>query len=184
MRLFFAIELPARIRSALGALRARAADDYRWVDPELMHLTLAFLGEQPPERLPELEAVGAAAAGGARPFRLALGATGSFGGRRAPRVLWVGLGGDLEALAGLQAALAAGLRRGAFPVEDRPFAPHVTLARRRESAGPGPLVGWPPHPPPPTPFAVDALSLMHSRLGRGGPRYTPLRRFPLRATDG
>jgi 2'-5' RNA ligase len=180
MRLFFAIELPDPIKSALGALQAPHASDYRWVDPSLMHVTLAFLGEQPPERLPELEAIGTVAAGSARAFRLSIGVTGTFGSRRTPRVLWVGLAGDLAALNRLHATLADGLRSAGFGVEDRPFAAHISLARRRESAGGEPLVGWPPPcPPPSSPFEVETLTLMQSQLGRGGARYTPLTRHPL-----
>jgi RNA 2',3'-cyclic 3'-phosphodiesterase len=180
MRLFFAVELPPEVQQALGRLRMPDVRDYRWVDPSLIHLTLAFLGEQPEAALPALEAIAAEAARAVGPFELRLGQVGSFGPKRAPRVLWVGLEGDLDALGRLHAALAAGLRHGGYPVEDRPFAPHITLARRRESAGRDPLPGWPPSSPPARTFRVAALSLMHSRLGHGGPRYAALAHAALR----
>ena len=52
MRLFFAIELPAEVQAALGRLRPKEDNrDYRWPDPALLHVTLAFLGEQPDSQL-------------------------------------------------------------------------------------------------------------------------------------
>jgi 2'-5' RNA ligase len=93
-------------------------------------------------------------------------------------VVWVDVAGDVEALLSLQATLASGLNQAGFPVEDRPFRAHVTLARRRETAQGGPPQGWPPEVEPAS-FALRQLSLMHSRLGRGGPTYTALFRFPI-----
>jgi len=58
MRLFFAAELPEQVRNLLGGLRLAEAADYRWVDPGLLHVTLAFLGQQPQARLEALEQVG------------------------------------------------------------------------------------------------------------------------------
>ena len=182
MRLFFALELPPRVQAALGRLRPNEESrDYRWAEPSLLHLTLAFLGEQPPERLPVLEQVGSAAASGSRPAVLRLGTPGSFGGSRtAPRVLWVGLEGDLEALSELHTRLDSALRQAEFPVEERPFRPHITLARRRETAHSGALVGWPPPDRPNrSEFTMHHLTLFQSRLSPRGPTYTPLFQFPL-----
>ena len=181
MRLFFAIELPPSVQAALGRLNPKDENrDYRWSDPSLLHVTLAFLGEQPAERLELLQRVGEAAAGASRPGTLRLGEVGSFGSRRAPRVLWVGLDGDLQAVSALQTRLAAGLRQAGFTLDDRPFTPHVTLARRREQARGGPPAGWPPTDRPRhTAFALDRLTLFESRLSPRGPTYTPVFHFPL-----
>ena len=95
-------------------------------------------------------------------------------------MLWVGFDGDLQALQNLQASLDAGLRHAGFQVEDRPFRPHVTLARRREQARGGPPAGWPPSERPRHPaFAMDRLTLFESRLSPRGPSYTPLFQFEL-----
>jgi 2'-5' RNA ligase len=147
----------------------------------MLHVTLAFLGEQPAQRLPELSGIGADAAARVPAFTLRLRDAGSFGPRRAPRVLWVGIGDGRRELGDLNAHLADGLRQSDFPVEDRPFAPHITLARRRESA---PASGPPAWPPADARVAsvstqVIRLSLMHSQLGRGGARYTAVEHFPL-----
>ena len=179
MRLFFAVELPADVQGALGRLRpSDASADYRWVDPSLLHLTLAFLGEQPEDRLEVLQRVGAIAASGSHAGHLRLGQTGSFGSRGAPRVLWVDLAGDLDTVLQLQSRLSAGLRDAGFPVESREFRPHITLARRRETARGGPPRGW-PLPAPHASFAMRQLTLMHSKLSPRGPTYTPVSQFPI-----
>jgi 2'-5' RNA ligase len=177
VRLFFAVELPAEARGILARL-SDTNRDYRWSDPSLLHVTLAFLGEQPEDRLGTLEQIGMAAAGDSRGGVLRLGNAGQFGGKRAPRVLWVDLAGDTEALMALQRRVDTGLRHDGFPSEDRPFRAHITLARRRESAQGGPPAGWPPtveH----AAFTLNQLTLMQSRLSPRGPSYTPLFQFPL-----
>jgi 2'-5' RNA ligase len=177
VRLFFAVELPGEARAVLARL-GDTNRDYRWSDPSLLHVTLAFLGEQPQDRLGSLEQVGAAAAGDSRGGILRLGNAGQFGGKRAPRVLWVDLAGDTEALMVLQRRLDAGLRQNGFPTEDRPFRAHITLARRRESAQGGPPAAWPPEVEHAS-FSLEQLTLMQSRLSPRGPTYTPVFQFPL-----
>jgi RNA 2',3'-cyclic 3'-phosphodiesterase len=179
VRLFFAIELPSEVRAALGRLHPANDRDYRWVDPAQLHVTLAFLGEQPETALPLLEQIGSAAASASRSAKLRLDQPGSFGPRRSPRVLWLGLEGDLHHLTALHAALAARLHEAAFSVEDREFRPHITLARRRESAPSGAPPPWPPQNPPHAAFQVDHLTLFQSRLSPRGATYHPLGLFPL-----
>jgi 2'-5' RNA ligase len=184
VRLFFALELPPEVKRALGKLRPSVDDSsYRWVDPASMHLTLAFLGEQPAARLDALDEVGSAAASASRPGVLRLGAPGTFGGRNAPRVLWVGLDGDLDALGAIQARLDRGLRHAGFELEERAYSPHITLARRRPAARGGAPPGWPPEHVSRDPIPVDHVTLFESRLSPRGATYIALRDFPLAATD-
>lgn len=175
--MFFAVELPAEVRAVLGRLRG-VDGDYRWVDPALMHVTLAFLGEQPDEQLAALERVGSVAAAASHRGVLRLGQAGSFGPKRAPRVLWVDLAGNVDRLLALQRQLAGSLRQSGFATEEREFRAHVTLARRRETARGGLPQGWPPtveH----AAFGLEQLTLMRSQLSPRGPTYTPLLQFHL-----
>jgi 2'-5' RNA ligase len=182
MRLFFAITLPDEIRAALAGLQPPAPErDYRWVGPDTMHVTLAFLGEQPADRLDLLATIGQAAASRVPPARLRLGQPGTFGSRQAPRALWVGLSGEVPALISLHQHLAEGLRSASFPVEAQRYQPHITLARRRPRASGGPPPGWPPTPPSGASFAMDTLTLFESRLSPRGPTYLPLQEHRLTA---
>ena len=187
MRLFFAVELSRDVQSALGKLRppdgVAWARDYRWVEPESMHITLAFLGEQPPDALATLRRIGTQAAGSSRAGTLTIGGAGAFGPRRAPRVLWVGLQGDLRPLEELQAQLASNVRGSGFRLEeDRAFSPHITLARRRTVADSGVPPAWPPsRPPGPLRVPLQYLTLFQSQLRPSGSRYTALDRFPVGA---
>jgi RNA 2',3'-cyclic 3'-phosphodiesterase len=95
-------------------------------------------------------------------------------------VLWVSLEGDVSALEALQADLSARLRAAGIPLEHRPFRPHITLARRRESARGGPPPGWPPPLDPSRPeFPLQTLTLFESRLSPRGATYLALAEFPL-----
>jgi RNA 2',3'-cyclic 3'-phosphodiesterase len=185
VRLFFAIAIPPEVQAALGRIRASEGGDYRWVEPSSLHVTLAFLGEQPQARLADLQAIGAAAASASHGGVLKLGEPGSFGARSAPRVLWIGLAGNLAALHDLQTRLAAGLRQAglAHEQEQHPFRAHITLARRRATARSGKLDGWPPtHAPDPNTFAMRQLTLFESRLSPRGAVYTSVFEFPLVTT--
>jgi len=180
VRLFFAITLPSDVQFAISRLRPPdEGRDYRWVHPSLMHLTLAFLGEQPEERLEVLQRVGSEVAQASAPGVLRLGTAGGFGARNVPRVLWVDLDGDLPALLGLQRNLDTALRAAGFTLEDRPFRAHITLARRRESASGGSPTGWPPPVTDAPAFRLRQLTLMHSRLSPRGATYTHVFEFPI-----
>ena len=135
MRLFVAVVPPAeevaRLEAAIGARDERL----RWVPPEQWHLTLVFCGEVAESVVPELtERLGRAAAR-TDAFPLALAGGGSFPKQAArARVLWVGLAGDVSTLSRLADRCSAAARRCGIDVEDRPFRPHLTLARARRDA--------------------------------------------------
>ena len=123
-RLFIAAVPPPSVRAALVAMqdalragpaaRPTPARELRWVRPEAMHLTLRFLGGTPGERAPAIGRALAATAAASPPIDLRLGALGTFGGHR-PRVVWVGLEGDLAALAACAAMLNRAPGRGGLP---------------------------------------------------------------------
>lgn len=189
LRLFVALELPVPILAALeqlqDQLRAdRSARAVRWTRPEGIHLTLKFLGETPPDRLDVIRAGLQVAASAHRSLRLGAAGLGCFPNPRAPRVVWVGLTGDLDALAALQSAVEAAIAPLGFPTEKRPFSPHLTLGRVRQDASAaevralgalvsgtavGTLGAW----------QATAISLMRSELSRDGARYTCLFSAPL-----
>lgn len=188
LRLFVAIDLPPAWREYLAA-RARdierLAPGYaRWVAPELLHLTVVFLGEQPAERLAVIQEAVASAAAAVPAFTLALGGLGAFG-TPAPRVLWVEARPSGNGLQRLHAALQRELEARAVPFDVKPLVPHLTLGRARRDASTAAgraLAERLPRlalPPPPQPFRVAEVALMRSELSPRGPRYTSLAEYPL-----
>jgi 2'-5' RNA ligase len=153
----------------------KAASAFRWVPPESLHLTLRFLGGVSPDRLDALRTDLRGL--GERPFRLALDGVGTFGGRSAVRVVWVGLGEGTEPAAELAERVEAVCQAAGLEAETRPFRGHVTLARARGSRG-APLPEL-PSPPALAPWTATEFVLYESRLGRPNATYLPLERFPL-----
>ncbi|MCT2278839.1 RNA 2',3'-cyclic phosphodiesterase [Micromonospora chalcea] len=132
MRLFAAVYPPAVAVADLTArvkgLRVAAARHARLADPANLHLTLAFLGEVPDARLPDVKHALASAARTARTPLLRLAGGGSFGEGRST-VLWVDVRGDVEALDALARSIRGELRAEGLPCDDKPFRAHLTIAR-------------------------------------------------------
>jgi 2'-5' RNA ligase len=173
LRLFTAIELPDSVRSAVAAEQRRVAASLaggsrlRLVKPEQMHLTLVFIGQVAEER-------GAAIAAQMErdipmaPFRITLGGIGAFPPRGAPRALYVDVADGADATIELHALVAERLGQR----DERPFRPHVTLGRWRESRP----SDRPKASRPAAIGTVDVVSvtLFQSRLSSAGPAYTRL----------
>jgi 2'-5' RNA ligase len=101
-----------------------------------MHLTLKFLGDITSEMAERVTDALRQACSETRPFGLALSGTGAFPSMSNPRVLWVGLSGDLGPLGAMQERIELGMERLGFEREARGFSPHVTLGRVREGVRP------------------------------------------------
>ena len=183
MRLFVAVDLPADLRARLGAIQEAlrpAPLHVRWARAGGIHLTLKFLGEVAAERLETVEAALREAGRGIRPFRLEAAGVGTFPEGGLPRVIWVGVCGDLEALTRLHEEIDRALEGIGFPAEERDYHPHLTLGRVK---GPG-RGDWRSHiarsaHAPAGAFSVEEYVLFESRLGPQGPAYNALAGFPL-----
>jgi len=189
MRIFIAIQLNEEVRAYLHEQTqrlARVLPSVRWVDPASLHLTLAFLGELDDEQLAAATTASATAAAMFRPFTLRLASLGHFGSARAPRVIWAGLSGNIPALQTLHRLLTTELAARGFATDERPFSPHLTLARVKyplkpdEASAFGALLARDrSHPTPPPALPVDHIAVMRSELFRTGARYTALSTHPL-----
>src|ERR1700681_1095754 len=125
MRLFIAIELPDDLKMALGRLKVDVPGT-RWVPTEQLHLTLAFLGEVEEKTAGELSE--GLALIQTPPFQLCFSGPGCFPDCRRPRVLWAGLEPHPR-LMHLAAEVHGAALACSIPQEERPFSPHITLAR-------------------------------------------------------
>jgi 2'-5' RNA ligase len=142
-RLFVAVD-PSReavehLGTAVDQLRVSLAHgpghSTRLTRRENWHVTVAFLGDVPAERVAAASAVVHEVAATATPLELCVAGGGRFGGRRDP-ILWAGIGGDVEALRRLARRLQRALHQARLPVDDRPPRPHLTISRPGERVPP------------------------------------------------
>jgi len=183
IRSFIAIELPEEAKKGLARLRRELERDehkfVKWVDPAGIHLTLKFLGNIPSKRVAEITEAIKKASQGISPFHLEISGLGAFPSLRQARVFWVGVGGEMDQLSRLQQNIDSALAALGFAKEQRPFVPHLTLARIREGASPperrsfGELVGSTVFEDK-YPVEVEAVRLMRSQLTPAGAIYTCL----------
>jgi 2'-5' RNA ligase len=132
MRAFVAIEVPPTIRERMAAIQDRlrnAGAEASWTRPEGVHLTLKFLDEVREEQVPQIVRALSVAASGKGGFRLGIEGVGTFPNASSARVVWLGITGEVGQLAKLQAAVEQALVGLGLEPDDRPFTPHLTLAR-------------------------------------------------------
>jgi RNA 2',3'-cyclic 3'-phosphodiesterase len=179
-RIFVAVDLPPEARHLLAArlddlLGGRAVPG-KPVPPENWHVTLRFVGWADDPDVDRFTA-GLAEARWGSGFRLRLGGLGAFPRPRRATVLWAGFDRGAERLDQLAAVAEETAHEAGFAPEDRPFHAHLTLSRIRPDQDVTPLVEGVPALG--VGFEVRWITLFESVLGRGGPRYHELERFPI-----
>lgn len=178
VRLFVAVDPPVDVRHALaGWLREQRGVHalVRPVEPEQLHLTLAFLGLRPAGEVDRIADLVADVGATASCLGLSLGAPLWLPPRR-PRALTVEVHDDRGDLAALHRSLSDALREAIGWREERPLRPHLTVGRRN------PAVPLPTRPLAPTPgltFDGAALTLYRSTLDPEGARYGVVERVDL-----
>ncbi len=179
MRLFCGLDLAPGVTSALADLvrKLRPAARIHWSPVENLHLTTKFIGEWSAERLDEMKQALAPLAV-RDPIPIEIRGLGWFPNPHAPRVFWAGVKAP-PALAELARETDAALRTLGVPAENRPFSPHLTLARIKS---PVPLVGLRQRIAAIEStefgaFTAGAFCLYLSELNPGGSVYTKLAEF-------
>jgi RNA 2',3'-cyclic 3'-phosphodiesterase len=175
MRCFIAIDIPQEIKSAISAIirKAGRVDGVRWVSESNMHLTLKFLGEVKDSLVPDIGKRLQSVARHHHAFTAGLRGAGAFPNLKRPNVLWVGFEKS-EPLKALANDIESALAEMGFDRENRPFSPHLTIARIRDQRGIDPVVkelytykdtffGT---------ISVDEILLMKSVLKPSGAEYT------------
>lgn len=191
LRLFVAVPIPAETVRAVAALvegvRAldgaaivgpvrRGSNDVRWVRLDSLHVTLRFLGPTLENRVDAVGRAVEAAAAASAPFDVRLAGAGAFPNPDRPRALWLGMDDGSEQLGALAGRLDAELGELGWPPAERPFRPHLTLARS-DGVRAGPRLarrliaaadGFS------APWRASTMVLYESRTGGGPARYVPL----------
>jgi 2'-5' RNA ligase len=178
IRCFLAIDLPEDLRPQLALVQGelkKAQADVRWVQPGNIHITLKFFGNVVDTEISAIIAAAREVAIKQAPLTLKVTGAGAFPNVRSPRVVWLGLGGDMIPLTKFFHRLEKAFTALDYPPEGRAFNPHLTLGRVRSPEGRAQLsraieklvVDWPP-------FPVREIILFQSVLSPKGSTYTPL----------
>ena len=184
IRAFLATDLPDEIlREIAGvqsSLKRSLRGDIRWVRPEGIHLTLKFFGNVSEADVRAISDIVVRQVASVAPMSFQLGELGAFPDYQHPRVIWVGLMGDIGPLAVLQKRLEQQFQTIGFPEEGRPFRAHLTLARVKTAKGPIGLAQSVDAIRTTGRFEIGDLSLYSSRLSPQGAFYTKLATFVFR----
>jgi RNA 2',3'-cyclic 3'-phosphodiesterase len=181
MRCFIALNLPQAERDALhAALEPIRQQDLpvRWTAADSLHLTLKFLGDIEGSEVPRIEEVLRAAADRHGPLQLELTGFGAFPSLRRASVLWVGVAPSAE-LSSLQQQVELACSRLGYAREQRPYRPHITVARLRAGARAADIERAAAGFDHSAHFTIDTLDLMRSHSTGEGARYEPLLRQAL-----
>jgi len=185
IRAFLAIDPPAVVLENIAGMQNRLKKSIqgavRWVRPEGIHLTLKFFGDIAAMDVANISEAIAKRTTACSQFALEIRGLGAFPGAARPRVIWLGITGQLERLLSLQQDLEEEFFLLGFPKEDRPFRAHLTVGRVKVPKG---ITGLAPAVAAAGDltagtFTVGEAVLFQSSLSPQGAIYTKLAAFPL-----
>jgi 2'-5' RNA ligase len=182
-RLFVAVPAPPDIRDAVAELveTVRAGSDpnrrdVRWVRLDGLHLTLRFLGPTEEDGIADVAAAVDRAGAATEPFGVAIGGAGAFPSVARPRALWLAVTAGVAELDAAARTLDDRLEAVGWPRDDRPYRPHLTLARS-DGVRTGPDVARrliDAAATFETRFRAERMILFESISGGGPARYEPI----------
>ena len=189
IRSFLAFELPPDIKRVISEV-SRAGKELplglAWVKSGNNHLTMVFMGNVPEDKIQPIGETVKKVCARFDPFDVSPGGLGFFGNRRHPRVLWMGLNGDVRRMGRFRDAIQKSLKPFGIKTERRTFRPHLTLGRFKKGARP-----WPHLDHMISEYAdlksqtcsLRELVLFKSDLTSGGAVYTKLDAWALRGSE-
>lgn len=132
MRFFIALEIPSENRLQFQAIQAKLhtlIPQVKLTELDKIHLTLAFLGEQPDELKDRLVSIIQKAAEGVPSFEVTPAYIDGFPNIHHPNILWVGVKGDIDKVLLIREYIKDGLDSLHLPVDERRFVPHISIAK-------------------------------------------------------
>ncbi len=187
IRSFIAIDFPEETRKALEDIQKelkQCGAGVRWVKPGSIHLTLKFLGNIHPAQVEDIALAVAQEVRDEPPITLRAAGLGAFPSRRKPRVIWIGMEGEVQRLTRIQARVENALEPLGFVREKRPFQPHLTIGRVKDRRKLQALIDAMAELKIPEfdSFDVTEIILYKSDLRPTGAIYTKLHRMSLAAS--
>jgi 2'-5' RNA ligase len=184
-RIFIAVELPADVRHKLTRHIDRLRNELpdvraSWIREQNLHLTIKFFGDILVERVEAASATLKAAANKIQSFEIQIDGCGAFPPQVRPKVLWMGINDPFGSLQRLHGALEDECAKAGFERDQRPFHPHLTIARIRNPQNAHQLAALHEE----TAFdsllvKVSDVCLIRSELNSEGSRYTIVARHQL-----
>lgn len=173
IRCFISIEIDPTVKNSIEQyikklIQNNFLKNIKWVKSENMHITLAFLGETPINKLDRISEIIKGISARYSPFTINLQGTGFFPNIRQPRVLWIGIEKE-PALYDIKHEIDIGLDRLGLFYDRKPFSPHLTLGRFKSFYSAGDLSGLPDFK---ACFLAKEIALVKSELFKDGPVYT------------
>jgi 2'-5' RNA ligase len=182
MRIFVSVNLPDQIQQELLVIQSRlrqSTQNWRWIDPATMHLTVKFIGKYPEDQLDRLEQCFKPVTATNAQFTVELGGFGTFPPRSKPSVLWIGLQKGAAQLTALADSVTKALQEAHIDADHKPFVPHITLARAKRNQ-----TAYVPDtiqvPVSNTGMTVESFYVMESVLQPSGAQYTKRLEFKLK----
>ena len=185
IRSFLAFELPVEIKEQIGTISRelkKMALPVRWVAIDNIHLTIVFLGSVDEDIIGDIEERVNTVVKGFSAFKTKLNKVGAFPHWKRPRVIWIGLNGDIGRLSNLRNELQEELKVLGFMPEKRPFRPHLTLGRFKGPINRDEDIKWicdRYRDIDSDLYQLNELILYKSDLKPDGPVYTKMATWPL-----
>ena len=183
LRTFLAVPVPRDVSSKKNMLYSTLENvdgDINWVKNAQLHLTMKFLGHTPESAIIDVIDHVEKITPNMNPFDLKIEETGCFPVPTRPRILWLGLKGNLDLLKSMVESIENVLEPLGFPKESRDILPHITLARIKYPQKHTPNVDpFLKSSYDPIDFPVDRMQFFSSELLPFGAVHTILKTFPL-----
>ncbi len=178
MRLFIALPLDQSVEEQLGKiilLLRQKGGAVRWVAPKNIHMTLRFLGDTEESLVTSLRDIIDRHAGQFEIVTSQIDRVGVFPNLNRPNVIWVGLQEKADLLAELANRIEGSVRELGFEPDRKPFKPHITLGRVKDSRDLSGLTNFiRSYHLEPIPLKLDRIVLFKSTLTPQGPIYERL----------
>ena len=186
IRTFLSIPVPLEVRSKKNMLYSTLEESpakINWVKNVQLHLTIKFLSHTPESIIEKIINEVGSVTSILKPFEIIIESTGCFPIKERPRVLWMGVNGNLDPLYDLFTKIDSALDLLGFPKEQQGYTPHITLARIKYPQK------WTPDISTflkssydPIDFPIDRVQYFSSELLPSGTVHTLLKSFPLGET--
>ena len=178
IRTFIAVPVPEplfNLREKLKATISEKTGKIRWLRKDQIHLTMKFLGDTTEDSINDVRHVMQKVADEFKPFNISIQKTGCFPKIERPRVMWIGVSGELDKLYQLVEKIQKKLNPLGFPKDEKKYHPHITIARAKYPQKKTPDISTFLNTSfDPIPFPIKKVQFISSELFPNGPVYTIL----------